>query len=48
MVVDIASGGLIDRADTGSRIGNGMFLTATGERGVLYCTTTTVAHVSWS
>ncbi len=48
IVVDIASGALIDRVDTGSRIGNGMFLTATGERGVLYCTTTTVAHVCWS
>ncbi len=48
IVVDIATGTLLDRVDTGSRIANGMFLTPTGDRGILYCTTTTVAHVRWS
>lgn len=48
IVVDIASGELIDRVATGSRLANGMFLTPDGERGVFYCTTTTLAHVRWS
>jgi hypothetical protein len=47
VVVDLRSGALVDRVATGSRIANGMFLAPTGERGVLYCTTTTVAHVRW-
>ena len=32
VVVDVASGALIDRVDAGSRIANGMFLTAGGNR----------------
>ena len=32
VVVDVASGTLIDRVDIGSRIANGMFLTAGGNR----------------
>lgn len=28
-------------------IGNGMFLTPSGNRGVFYCTTTTIAYVRW-
>ena len=47
VVVDVASGALIDRVDTGSRIANGMFLTAGGNRDVYYCTTTTLARVTW-
>lgn len=47
IVVDIASGKLLDRVATGSHIANGMFLTPSGNRGVFYCTTTTVAHVQW-
>ena len=48
IVVDIASGELIDRATTGSRLANGMFLTPSEGRGVFYCTTTALAHVSWA
>ena len=48
VVVDIASGALLDRCQTGSRIGNGMFLTPDGNRGLFYCTTLTVAHISWA
>ena len=47
VVVDVASGELIDRVATGSRIANGMFLTAGDDRDVFYCTTTTLARVSW-
>ena len=48
IVVDIATGELVDRVATGSRIANGMFLTAGADRDVFYCTTTTVAHISWT
>ena len=34
VVVDVESGALLDRVDTGSRIANGMFLTAGDERDV--------------
>jgi hypothetical protein len=47
VVVDIRSGELLDRVDTGSRIANGMFLTPGGNRDVFYCTTLTVARVVW-
>ncbi|MEM7079175.1 MAG: hypothetical protein AAF513_11155 [Pseudomonadota bacterium] len=48
VVVDIATGALLDRVPTGSNIANGMFLSADGEGGVIYCTTAFVAHVRWS
>lgn len=48
IVVDIASGALLDRVATGALIANGMFLTAGGRRDVFYCTTTTVATVRWA
>ncbi len=48
MVVDIATGLLIDRLDTGSRIANGMFLTPDGDGGLFYCTTLTIARISWA
>ncbi|MEO0495536.1 MAG: hypothetical protein AAF081_19180, partial [Actinomycetota bacterium] len=48
IVVDIESGEMLDRVDTGSRIANGMFLTAGGARDVYYCTTLTLARVSWA
>ena len=48
IVVDIASGELIDRVSTGSRIANGMFLTAGDERDVWYCSTLTLARLRWS
>jgi len=47
VVVDVATGTLLDRVDTGSRIANGMFLTAGGHRDVLYCTTLALARVAW-
>ncbi len=47
VVVDLRTGELIDRVATGSRIANGMFLTAGGARDVFYCTTTTVARLVW-
>jgi hypothetical protein len=47
VVVDIRSGELLDRVDTGSRIANGMFLTPGGNRDVFYCTTLCVARAVW-
>lgn len=47
IVVDVAGGELLDRVQTGSRIANGMFLTAGGDRDVFYCTTRTLARVCW-
>ena len=47
IVIDIESGELIDRVKTGAKLANGMFLSPTGEGGVIYCTTNTVAHVQW-
>lgn len=48
VVVDVESGELLDRVDTGSRIANGMFLTAGLDRDVYYCSTLTLARVAWS
>ena len=48
IVVDLATGDLLDRVDTGSRIGNGMFLTPDGHRGLFYCTTLTLAKITWA
>ena len=48
VVVDVATGELLDRVATGSRVANGMFLTAGGQRDVFYCTTTALARVSWA
>ena len=47
IVVDVRTGDLLDRVDTGSRVANGMFLTAGGNRDVFYCTTLCVARVTW-
>jgi hypothetical protein len=48
VVVDIASGDLIDRVATGSRVANGMFLAAGGNRDILYCSTLTLARITWA
>lgn len=48
IVVDIATGELIDRVSTGSTIANGMFLSAGPNRSVFYCSTLTLARVRWS
>jgi hypothetical protein len=48
IVVDVATGNILDRVPTGSRIANGMFLSAGGHRDVWYCTTLTLTHVTWS
>ena len=47
VVVDVTSGQLLDRVSTGSRVANGMFLTAGGSRDVFYCSTTALARVAW-
>lgn len=47
VVVDVSTGALLDRVATGSRVANGMFLTAGGQRDVFYCTTTVLARVQW-
>jgi len=48
VVVDVSSGELIDRVETGSRIANGMFLSAGDDRDVYYCSTTRLARVCWT
>jgi hypothetical protein len=48
IVVDVRTGDLVDRVDTGSRIANGMFLTPGGNRDIFYCTTLCVARVVWA
>ena len=48
IVVDVESGALVDRVDTGSRVANGMFLTAGDNRDVYYCSTLTLARVAWN
>lgn len=48
VVVDIATGDLLDRVDTGSRVANGMFLTAGPDRSIFYCSTLTLARITWS
>lgn len=48
IVVDLATGGLLDRVGTGSRIANGMFLTPGRNRDVFYCATTSFARIAWS
>lgn len=47
IVVDVRTGSLLDRVETGSRIANGMFLTPGGNRDIFYCTTAYVARVAW-
>ncbi len=47
VVVDVATGALVDRVSTGSRVANGMFLSAARDRRVLYASTTAVALVAW-
>ena len=48
IVVDLRTGEMVDRVSTGSRIANGMFLTAGDDRDVWYCTTTVLARIAWS
>ncbi len=48
VVVDVTTGELVDRVDTGSRIANGMFLTAGDDRDVYYCSTLSLARIAWS
>ena len=48
IVVDIASGTILDRVPTGSRIANGMFLTAGSNRDIYYCTTTVFSRIAWA
>ncbi len=47
IVVDMTSGELISRISTGSRLANGMFLTAGGNRDIYYCSTFACARVHW-
>jgi hypothetical protein len=47
IVVDIESGQLLSRVATGSRLANGMFLTAGDDRDVYYCSTLSWARVAW-
>ena len=48
VVVDVATGSLIDRVPTGSRVANGMFLSPASGRRVLYASTLAVALAAWT
>ena len=48
VVVDMVTGSLVDRVPTGSRVANGMFLSAARDRRVLYASTMAVALIAWS
>jgi hypothetical protein len=47
IVVDIRSGDVLSRVSTGSKVANGMFLTAGGNRDVYYCSTFAICRVQW-
>lgn len=47
VVIDLETGGIKSRAATGATVANGMFLTAGDDRDVYYCTSGTLARVSW-
>ncbi len=47
IVVDIPTGEILSRASLGSRIANGMFLTAGLERDVYYRSTLAISRVRW-
>jgi len=47
IVVDIATGEVLSRVATGSRVANGMFLTPGGARDIYYCSTLAIARVEW-
>ena len=48
IVVDIATGELLSRVKTGSRLANGMFLAAGDNRDIYYCSTLFWARVAWT
>ncbi len=48
VVVDVVTGEITSRVATGSRIANGMFLSAGDDRDVYYCSTLARARIRWS
>jgi len=47
IVGDVRSGDILSRVSTGSKVANGMFLTAGGNRDVFYCSTFAICRVQW-
>ena len=47
IVVDITTGEVTSRVSLGSRVANGMFLTAGLDRDVYYCSTLAISRVQW-
>lgn len=47
IVVDVDTGEMLSRVETGSRLANGMFLSPGSGGDVFYCSTLTVARVHW-
>ncbi|MFT7645820.1 MAG: hypothetical protein ACI8Y4_000553 [Candidatus Poriferisodalaceae bacterium] len=47
VAVDVTTGDIVSRADTGSRLANGMFLSPGPNRSVYYCSTLALARVRW-
>jgi len=47
VVIDIKNGTILDKIKTGSRLANGMFLTAGGNRDIYYCSTFAISYIRW-
>ena len=47
VVIDIKNGTILDKVKTGSRLANGMFLTAGGNRDIYYCSTFAISYIRW-
>ena len=47
VVIDLKSGKILDKVNTGSRLANGMFLTAGGNRDIYYCSTFFISYIRW-
>ena len=47
IVVDIATGEVLSKVSLGSRVANGMFLTAGCDRDIYYCSTLAFSRVQW-
>ncbi len=47
VVLDARTGAVLSRANTGSRLANGMFLSPGPDRSVFYCSTLAVSKITW-
>ena len=48
VVIDLTNGNILDKVSLKSPLANGMFLTPGLNNDIFYCTTRTIARVSWT